>query len=180
MQQIIATGNDYLIAVKGNQPKLLGTLQAAFVHQTPLSRHTQRERTRNRDIEPRVSVLEAPQELSLAWVGAKRMIRVERQGIRAQQPFLETVFYLSSMTGDAQTFAQYIRHHWQIENRLHWPKDAVLKEDITPVCDGHAMTNFALVRTIALNLFRRHGFDSITRGIRMLAHDVKTLFSFFQ
>jgi predicted transposase YbfD/YdcC len=62
----------------------------------------------------------------------------------------------------AAGFAQHIRQHWHMENRLHWVKDVVLKEDQAPLCDGHALTNFALVRTMALNLVRQHGFDSIT------------------
>jgi predicted transposase YbfD/YdcC len=66
------------------------------------------------------------------------------------------------------------------ENRLHWSKDVVLLEDTAPLCDGHALTNFALARTIAVNLFRQNGFASITKGIRHLAHDVHRLFSFFQ
>ncbi|MBW4579073.1 MAG: hypothetical protein KME42_05790 [Tildeniella nuda ZEHNDER 1965/U140] len=73
-----------------------------------------------------------------------------------------------------------MRQHWHIENRLHWVKDVVLKEDLAPLCDGNAPVNFALVRTMALNLFRQHGFDSITQGLRRLAHDIPTLFSFFQ
>ena len=43
-----------------------------------------------------------------------------------------------------------------------------------------APVNFGIVRTFCLNLFRLNGFDSITRGLRFLAHDVQKLFSFFQ
>ncbi|HEY9897428.1 MAG TPA: hypothetical protein V6D34_18785, partial [Candidatus Sericytochromatia bacterium] len=50
---------------------------------------------------------------------------------------------------------------------------------LAPLCDGHAPVNFALVRTMALNLFRHHGLDSITQGLRRLAHDIPTLFPFF-
>ncbi|MBD2075517.1 hypothetical protein H6F86_16760 [Phormidium sp. FACHB-592] len=56
----------------------------------------------------------------------------------------------------------------------------VLKEDGSSLCDGNAPANFAIVRTIALNRFRHHGFDSITQGLRRLAHDLPMLFSFFQ
>jgi hypothetical protein len=80
---------------------------------------------------------------------------------------------------------QQVLHNWfvltlQIENRLHWIKDVVLHEDGSPWCDGHAPVNFAIVRTIALNRFRFNGFDSITLGLRHLAHDVLRLFSFLQ
>jgi hypothetical protein len=68
----------------------------------------------------------------------------------------------------------------EIENRLHYPKDVVFAEDSAPLCDGYAPANFAIIRTIALNLFRLHGFASITKGIRHLAHDISHLLSFFQ
>jgi predicted transposase YbfD/YdcC len=100
--------------------------------------------------------------------------------MRAKKPFEETIFSISSLTLDATGFAQRIRTDWHIENRRHWPKDAVLKEDEAPFCDGRAPANFALARTIAVNLFRENGFASITKGIRHLAHDVHRLFSFFQ
>jgi hypothetical protein len=48
------------------------------------------------------------------------------------------------------------------------------------LCDGYAPVNFSIVRTIAMNLFRNNGFDSITKGLRQLAHDVPRPFFFFQ
>jgi predicted transposase YbfD/YdcC len=178
--QIIDSGNDYLITVKGNQPKLFEQLQTQFEQASPASIDQQTEQTRDRHTQRTVSVLDTVVGLDPQWLGVQRLIRVERVGTRANQPYQETMFYISSLQLDAPGFAQRIRQHWHIENRLHWVKDVVLKEDQAPLCDGHALTNFAIVRTIALNLFRQHGFDSITQGLRRLAHDIPTLFSFFQ
>ncbi len=146
----------------------------------PLSLDCQTEQTRERHTQRTVSVFVPPVDIDPAWVGVQRVIQVERQGTRDQIPFRETVFYISSLTLEAAAFAQGIRHHWQIENCLHWVKDKVLQEDSAPVCDGHALTNFAIVRTIAVNLFRANGFASVTKGIRQLARDIPRLFSFFQ
>lgn len=140
----------------------------------------QSERTRDRVTHRRVSVLDQIPAIDPQWVGIQRIVRVERTGTRAGQPYDETMFYISSLTLDAVGFAQQIRAHWHIENRLHWVKDMVLKEDESPLCDGNASVNFAIARTLCLNLFRLNGFDSITRGLRFLAHDVQKLFSFFQ
>ena len=114
------------------------------------------------------------------WVGVERIVRVERVGSRANEPYAETMFYISSLQLDAAGFADRVRSHWHVENRLHWPKDVVLKEDESPLCDGYAPANFAIMRTIAVNLFRQAGFASITKGLRHLGHDVHRLFSFFQ
>lgn len=138
------------------------------------------EQTRDRATQRTVSVLAPIAGIDPHWVGIQRVIRVERVGTRAKRPFTETMFYISSLSLDAAGFAQRIRQHWHIENRLHWVKDVVLKEDDSPLCDGHALVNFAIVRTIALNLFRHHGFDSITQGLRRLAHNIPALFSFFR
>lgn len=180
MQQIVSHGNDYLIAVKGNQPTLLTALKTQFDAAEELPQVELMERTRDRVVKRCVSVLDTPVGIDPAWVGIKRMVRVERSGTRSRKPFHETVFYISSLSLDAAGFAQRIRQHWQVENRVHWVKDVVMKEDVTPVCDGHAMINFAIIRTIALNLFRHHGFASITQGIRQVAHDIPRLFSFLQ
>ncbi len=155
-------------------------LQRQFERCSPLSVDQQSERTRDRVTQRTVRVLDQLPNLDPQWVGIERIIRVERVGTRADKPYEETMFYISSLRLDAVGFAERIRAHWQIENRLHWVKDAVLKEDETPVCDGNAPVNFGIVRTLSLNLFRLHGFDSITKGLRFLAHDVRKLFSFFQ
>lgn len=140
----------------------------------------QTERTRDRYTQRRVSVLDNICGIDSQWVGVQRLIRVERSGTRAKDSFSETVFYISSLNLDATGFAQRIRQHWHIENRLHWPKDAVFKEDESPLCDGYAPANFAILRSFAINLFRQHGFSSITKALRHLSHDVHRLFSFFQ
>jgi hypothetical protein len=56
------------------------------------------------------------------------------------------------------------------------PQDVVRQEDQAPLCDGHALTNFAIVRTMVLNLLRQHGFDSITQGLRCMVQDIPDLF----
>jgi len=100
--------------------------------------------------------------------------------MRGQKQSSERMFYISSLALSAVEFAQRIRSHWHVENRLHWVKDVVMGEDKSALCDGHALTNFAIVRSMVVNLFRANGYASITKGIRHLAHDIHKLFSFFQ
>ncbi|MEQ8463989.1 transposase, partial [Coleofasciculus sp. E1-EBD-02] len=54
--------------------------------------------------------------------------------------------------------------HWLIENQLHWVKDAIFKEDKSPICHFQAVTNLSILLTIAINLFRILGFRSITNA----------------
>lgn len=180
VQHIIESGNHYLIALKANQGKLFEAVQLHFEQSQPMSVTTEVEQTRERHVERTVSVLAPPAKIDPAWVGLQRVVKVERRGTRSGKPFEETMFYLSSLSLDAIEFAQQIRDHWQVENKLHWVKDMVLAEDRSPLCAGHALTNFAIIRTIVVNLFRFNGFASITKGIRATAHDIHRLFSFLQ
>lgn len=181
MQQIVEDGSHYLIAVKGNQPKLLEHLRQEFQQNEANTVVQPPEQSRDRVVERTVKVLEAGNETILEpWRGIQRLVCIERRGTRGYQAFEETMFYISSLPFDAAGFETLIRQHWHIENRLHWVKDVVLQEDSAPLCDGYAPVNFAIVRTIAMNLFRHHGFASITKGMRRVKHDIPRLFSFFQ
>lgn len=180
VEQIVQSGNDFVIAVKGNQPKLYEHLQTQFEQRDPDSVDDQTETVRDRVTQRTVSVLSAGTDLDAVWTGVQRLIRVERTGIRGTQARHETMFYISSLSADARQLGEWIRNHWQIENRLHWGKDVVLQEDRAPICSGHAPENMAILRTIAVNLLRLNGFASMTQGIRAVAHDIDRLFSFCQ
>jgi hypothetical protein len=125
-------------------------------------------------------VLTADPDLAAVWTGVHSLIRVERTGIRGVEAMHETMFYISSRSVEARQLGEWIRAHWQIENRLHWGKDVVLKEDAAPMCSGNAPENMAILRTIAVNLLRLNGFASMTKGIRAVSHDIDRLFSFCQ
>ncbi len=100
----------------------------------------------------------------------KSYIKVERYGERDGKEYDNCAYYISSLRENAQTFAQKIRGHWPIENQLHWVKDVIFKEDTLPLTDFQAVSNFSIIQTIALNLFRSLGFLSITEGQRWLNH----------
>jgi predicted transposase YbfD/YdcC len=180
IETIIESNNDYLVAAKGNQPTLQQALQDWAEQSPPNSVKTHTTKGHGRTVTRTVSVFDAPPQIAATWPSVQSCIRVERSGTRDHKPFSETIFYISSLQESATQFAHRIRHHWHIENRLHWVKDVVLKEDDTPLCGGTVAITMGILRTVAVNLFRLNHFDSITQGIHNLAHDIKTLFSFFQ
>jgi len=171
-------------------------LNTQFEQAVEMNTDIQTDSSHGRQVQRSVSVLTPTEGIDPVWVGVQRIIKVEPTGIRERKPFEEKVFYISSVTENAAEFAQRIRAHCgcatvgspdhvgapsrHVENRLHWVKDVVLKEDESPLCGGHALINFGILRTIAMNVFRKEGFPSITNGIRSLAHDVDRLFSFLQ
>lgn len=82
------------------------------------------------------------------------------------------MFYISSCLMEAQAIAEVIRGHWQIENSLHWVKDAILKEDACTTRTGNAPQNLALLRSLAVTLFRLAGHRSVKHALRRFAHDI--------
>lgn len=141
-QLIIDSGNDYVIAVKGNQPNLYKQIQQNINLSRPTSVDTSFEQTRDRLTERRVSAFDNLDHISTDWVGLKRIVQVERLGTHPGKPYEETVYYISSIALEASDFAQGIRGHWGVENRLHWVKDVVFDEDKAQMVDGYDQCKF--------------------------------------
>jgi len=107
----------------------------------------------------------------------KRLIRVERYVSCKKQQRHETAYYMSDLCSNkAVLFAKHIRNHWGIENRLHWVKDVILKEDESGIKTGMAAENISIIRNIVCNIFRSNGFQSIKYAIELHANDFKKLF----
>lgn len=174
---IVEGGNDYMIGVKGNQQTLLNYCQQATHEQSPLSSDHQAERSRGRFVERIVRVYEAPHEVKTQWLGAQVLIQVLRRGIRANELFECTSYYISSLASSAIELGLGIRGHRDIENGLHWVKDVVLGEDAARFREINAATNWSIIRNIVLNLFRGRGYRSLTQAQRFVSHDIEQLFS---
>ncbi|MDZ8050158.1 MAG: ISAs1 family transposase [Aulosira sp. ZfuCHP01] len=174
-QIIIESGNDYVIAVKENQPKLHSHIQGIAATKKPTSRLVESERTRDRFTTRIVEVFHDVNGIDPAWTGIQSLVRVERTGTRKGKKYHEIVCYISSLICTAKEFALCIRGHWGIENSLHWVKDVVFKEDNSTIRLGNAPANLSILRAIALNILRRNGHTSITIAQRFLSHDIDKL-----
>lgn len=179
-QLIIDGGNDYVIAVKGNQAALYRQIQRNTAHTRPTSQYITTERTRNRVTTRTVQVFHDLTGIDQQWTGLKSLIKVERTGTRAGKPYHQVAYYISSLFVAALEFAKAIRLHWAIENRLHWVKDVVFHEDRSTIRLGNAPANCSIILAIALNVLRRNGYSSITCAHRFLANDIDKIFSFVE
>lgn len=56
----------------------------------------------------------------------------------------------------ARHYGQALRHHWRIENGLHWQLDVRFREDDSRIQARNGAENFALLRKLALTLLKRH------------------------
>lgn len=89
-QLIVERGNDYVITVKGNQPKLFHQVQATCGENQPALRFTDVEKTRNRVTCRIVSVFNDISKIDSDWTGLNRLVQVDRIGIRQGKLYQQT------------------------------------------------------------------------------------------
>jgi len=178
-------GNDYVVAVKANQKRLYQQIQLNTQQTTPISVDISTERRSDRVTTRTVSVFDDLSDISSEWLGLARLIKVERIGTRAGKPYHQIAYYISSLCVSAAKFAQGIRGHWGIENRLHWVKDVVFEEDSSRMRLGNAPANLAIIRSLAISfagalraiaILRSNGYSSITTALRMISHNLERIF----
>jgi len=162
-QAIRKQGADYVLAVKGNQPRLLESIKDFFEtfrqhapERTPhgfcetLEKGHGRLEIRRCYVFDELACLAHPER----WpdLGCFAVIESERhlQGKVSH----ERRYYISSLVPDAERLASAIRQHWGIENRVHWCLDVVFADDLMRARTAHAAHNLATLKRLALNLLR--------------------------
>ena len=88
---------------------------------------------------------------------------------RAGKVEREKRYYISSAKLDANLFANAVRAHWGIENRLHWVLDVVFHDDLARLRTGFGPQNMAVVKHIAMNLIRHPNDCHSLKNRRKLA-----------
>ncbi|BAY25323.1 transposase [Calothrix sp. NIES-2100] len=164
------------MAVKANQKRLYEQIQLTTAQAIPVSVDITTEHRSDRVTTRTVSVFDDLSDISSEWVGLARLVKVERFGTRAGKPYHQIAYYISTQSLNAAQFAQGIRGHWEIENRLHWVKDVVFEEDSSLVRLGNAPANLSIIRNLAIAIFRYNGYSSITTAVRMIGHNLEQIF----
>jgi predicted transposase YbfD/YdcC len=100
------------------------------------------------------------------WPYIRRVIRVTRQ----RNDSTTTSYYVSNGELTAQDFGKHIRHHWHIENKLHYIKDATFYEDrhrkrVNPWI-------FSTFIDWTISLLKRRGITNIRRELYSNAMDL--------
>jgi predicted transposase YbfD/YdcC len=156
-------GADYLLQVKGNQPRLQEDIEAvfeAFVESDMATachdRHETTESGHGREEERSVWVFTQVDEIrdKGLWEDLKSLIVVWRGRKAGEKQSGELSCYISSRLAGAKEFADATRGHWGIENGCHWVLDVAFREDLSRVREGNAATNFATVRRMALAMLK--------------------------
>jgi predicted transposase YbfD/YdcC len=176
--KIIAEGGDYCLAVKDNQPKLLAAISEFFEDHLlddfarhAVRRHAKNERGHGRVEEREYLIAPLPEDFpqQARWKGLKALglaiNNIERDG----KDVTEVRYYILSMYTSGQRFAEAVRDHWSIENRLHWQLDVTFREDESRLRRDHAPANFSLLRRTALSLLKNETTNKLGLKNKRLA-----------
>lgn len=170
---------DYLFGLKGNQPTLHEEVLTAFDETTCAKLRSSAEgfhescdkghgrlETRRVYVQHEVAWLTR----SEAWMDLKTLVLVESERTLKGETSIERRAYISSADGGAERFANLVRNHWHVENKLHWRLDMAFGEDHVRIGKKNGAENMALLRKIALNMLSRvkHKKDaSLVRKMRL-------------
>jgi predicted transposase YbfD/YdcC len=162
-QAIRDQGADYVLAVKGNQPRLyedvLATLEDAFegrrgetyqqrvTHDNGHGRDERREYVVVRDV-----TKIRDREL---WSDLRAVAMVNCERTANGKTTNESRYYITSSTASLRQLAEAIRGHWGIENSLHWSLDVTFGEDAHCLRKDHGPENMATLRRAALSLVKQ-------------------------
>lgn len=161
VQKIVDNGCDYVICLKGNQGTLHEDVKLYFesalkekelfplMNKNTLDKGHGRIEKRRYYLTKDVEWIENRSE----WAGLNAIGMVQNTRIIGDVETTENRFFISSVT-DVNHFAEAVRKHWNIENNLHWCLDEIFNEDKCRMRVDNSAENLAVIRHIALNLYK--------------------------
>jgi predicted transposase YbfD/YdcC len=170
-------GAHYVLTVKGNQPSLLAACQKMLSGPAGdfAPEHVTFDRGHGRTEQRTTRVAPVTGEAAITFPYAAQVFRVRRDvgGLDGQRTTKE-IACITSLTPEQaspEDLAEYIRGHWQIENRLHWVRDVCFDEDRSQVRTGSGPHVMASLRNLAISALRLGSHTNIAAGLRWTARD---------
>jgi predicted transposase YbfD/YdcC len=176
LNKIVSGENHYLVKVKGNQPRLKSAIEETIIACQPIGYYREEAIKRGR-LEIRETYLYARQNnLDKGWESINLIAYVHRNFLSKRKEHKTESLYVSDLqTRDARLIAQGIRSHWGIENKLHYTKDVIMREDRECTTNKTAAANLALLRDFAFNILKTEN-RSIKQATEIFAnYNVKEL-----
>jgi predicted transposase YbfD/YdcC len=170
-EHIVASGADYVLAVKGNQETLH---QAVLEHidrhldndfaDVAARRYQETDKGHGREEYRSYVQMPVPEGLRGAgpWQGLRSIGMATLVCRRDGHETSAVRYYISSLPVGVKRFARAVRSHWSIENGCHWSLDMTFREDESRIRTPQTRENFAWLNRFSLSLLKQHpGKDSI-------------------
>jgi predicted transposase YbfD/YdcC len=174
---VIKGGGDYVFALKGNQKNLheeaklfLDDLSSSVPAQVKKiekghGRLETRQYWQTQDINWFADLSQWPGLKSFGMVHSS----CEFSDGRMRE---ERRYYISSLPLAPEQFAEAVRAHWGVENKVHWCLDMIFGEDQNRARSKYASTNLSTLRKMALNIVRKEpGKKGLARKMRQAIAD---------
>lgn len=167
-------GWDYLMTVKGNQPSLQ---REVFAKILPLLRevpHQVTEEHARGRIKRWSCWITGAEGIDFPHARQAALIRREIFEISGDRISKEHALILTSGKAEAITAADVNRHtrgHWGIENKSHYIRDTVYREDDGQAWAAEGPHALASLRNLTLGLFRFKNTDSIKETTEWICRD---------
>jgi predicted transposase YbfD/YdcC len=183
--QIVKQGGQYVLALKGNQGKVLEAVQEHFARlhlENRFTRAQQRittDESHGRREERQYYHVPLPPELNWIaadWAGCVSLGQSISDVESAGKETNEVRYYLCALPVNARAFGNCARGHWSIENSQHYVLDVTFREDDSRIRKDEGPENFARLRRIALNILKLDkSKGSIRRKRKRAAWNEETL-----
>ena len=164
-RKIIDQSGHYALTVKDNQEHLLADIQQVFEkaidtdfadldHDTYETRERDHGRTEYRCY----TVLHTTQGIrhADAWADLTTIGMCYSERTVKGKTSTEVRYFIGDKKASAKYYGTGLRHHWGIENNLHWQLDVNFGEDRNRVQKRNAAENLALLRRLTLSLLKAH------------------------
>jgi len=197
-QSVIDSHADYLLPVKANQKQVFDDIKDLFqpfsetdpqaieerrfqtLHtqaDAHLDEHTTQEKKRG-ILTTRTLRASTLLNEHLNWPGLAQVYEYQthRKHLATGEITHDTQYGITSLTSEKATAKDLLtrrRGHWTIENKLHWTRDVVFREDASQVRTAAIPQIMAALRNTVLSVFRFNGYTKITQTLRCFAEKPK-------
>lgn len=171
--KIVDQGGHYALTVKDNQEHLLEDIQQIFLKafdtnfaELDHDDYRTHERGHGREELRCYTVVYTTEGIrhADAWANLTTVGMCYSERTVQGKTSSEVRYFIGDKKASAKYYANGLRHHWGIENNLHWQLDVNFGEDGNRVQKRNAAENLALLRRLTLSLLRAHpSKDSIAR-----------------
>ena len=173
-EKILEGNGQFVIGVKGNQPKLLAAIESFFDDHWEAGEWS-KGRCKHFHTSEQKGVWQEDRYYYVARIPRREpvfdnwptvtaigmVISVRQQGDEVTE---EVRYYILSEYLDGKQFAKAVRQHWSVENNCHWQLDVLFREDDSRVRERTLANNLSWLRRVAITLLKHHPSTDSIKG----------------